>query len=100
MRGTLIPILTVVVIITSIYNAVNIAAIGSPGLLAWGLVFSVGVPVIAIVHAWYLARSETGPAKLRPSALILSGVLFAQAALMPFAEQLRQARADASLERQ
>ncbi len=89
MRGALV-LLSVAVAATGVYNAVSLANAGSSFLLVWGLVFGVGVPVLAIAQAWYVApREQPGPGRLRPSALILSGVMLAEGAMLPLAERLQ-----------
>jgi len=91
----LTPALTAAIVVTSAYNLVNLTATNSRGPFVWGIVLCVGVPILAIAPAWYLTRSETpGPSRLRPSALILSGVGLAQGAMLPLTERLRASESD------
>jgi hypothetical protein len=80
-------------LVLSAANAVNLIAIGSTGMLIWAIALCIGAPLVSLVQAMRLARSESksGPIRLRGSSLIVSGVLLAQFSMWPLAENLREA---------
>jgi phosphotransferase system glucose/maltose/N-acetylglucosamine-specific IIC component len=90
-------VMAVAGLIVGVYNAITLIASGSRFLGAWGLVFGIAVPILAIAQAWYEARKETG---LRLAAATLSGVVLVEGAMLPLAENLRECRADSATSNQ
>lgn len=83
-------------LIVGAYNAVTLMSVGSRFMSMWGLVFGIGVPILGVGQAWYEARKAApGPGRLRLAAATLSGVVLAEGAMLPLADNLRECRATA-----